>query len=380
MTKQILLLRFLLIVCNLSCFGQTFKGFVPTRSTTERRLALVIGNKDYQRSGASLRNPINDADDMAITLDSLGFDVIKRTNLSFINFKKIVDEFGEKLSNYDVALFYFSGHGIQFNGENYLVPIDAHLQALSDAEDDCIRLGRVMGKMKSANVKNNIVFLDACRNNPFPKSDGSKSAPINGLVIPNNPPGSIIVFATEEGKTASDNPGERNGLFTGELLKNITKPNLSINDILQNTRQNVYQRSNGNQLPSDYNKMLGGFYFIKTKEVIIPKVEPKPSVPQTPENQFNSEYHQFLEKGELSAQKNDRKNAIVFFQKAKMLADIYSIKSSKTEILFQTFVNKGDKFFSLDEAESAKEWYLVAQSIKDDEVIRQKIKDCYNKR
>jgi formylglycine-generating enzyme required for sulfatase activity len=251
------------------------KGDMPAGS--ERRLALVVGNKDYRRADARLTNPLNDADDMARALEALGFDVILKKNLTLADFKTATDEFGSKLSQYNVALFYYSGHGLQFNGENYLVPIDANLQTLSDAEDDCLRLGRIMGKMKAANTKNNLVFLDACRNNPFPKSDGSKGRPAEGLTIPNNPPGTMVVFATEEGSTADDNASARNGLFTSELLLHLSTPNLSIGDIVLSTRQGVYRRSNELQLPSDYNKMLGVFYFIR--KPIEPTITPKPEDP-----------------------------------------------------------------------------------------------------
>ncbi|GAA4418490.1 hypothetical protein GCM10023187_51950 [Nibrella viscosa] len=239
---------------------------------TERRLALVVGNQDYLRQDARLRNPVNDANAVGKALDALGFDVILATNLSMSAFRKAVDDFGSRLAGYDVALFYYSGHGLQFNGENYLVPVDATLQTLSDAEDDCLRLGRIMGKMKAARVRNNIVFLDACRSNPFPKNMGDKAAPQKGLVIPNNPPGTLVVFATEEGSTADDNARESNGLFTSELLKYLTVPDLSLSDIVLNTRQGVYARSGERQLPADYNKMLGAFYFVK-------RDKPVPSAP-----------------------------------------------------------------------------------------------------
>ena len=284
-----------LVAFNQSTFAQpSSRGMMALNSSTkktERRIALVIGNKNYEHPGAALQNPINDADDMAITLDGLGFDVIKRTDLTLSSFNYILDEFGEKLPNYDVALFYFSGHGVNFNGENYLVPIDAHLQTLLDSEGDCIRLSRIMDKMKSAEVKNSLVFLDACRNNPFPKSNGVRGTTRSGLIIPNNPAGSAVVFATEEGSTADDNTKERNGLFTSELLLHLPVPNLSLSDIILKTRQGVYERSGKNQLPSDYNKMLGGFYFVKESENSLPKLNPN-------EGKYTGEFKDGLRSGQ----------------------------------------------------------------------------------
>ncbi|MFN3783065.1 MAG: caspase domain-containing protein [Spirosomataceae bacterium] len=329
---------------------------------TEKRIALVIGNKNYERTDAALQNPINDANDMAKTLDGLGFDVLKYTDLTFAGFKRAIDEFGEKLPNYDVALFYFSGHGVQFNGENYLVPIDARLQTLSDSEDDCIRLGRIMGKMKAADVKSSLVFLDACRNNPFPKSDGTRGATRSGLIIPNNPAGSVVVFATEEGSTADDNMLERNGLFTSELLRHLPVPNASLSDIILKTRQGVYERSGKNQLPSDYNKMLGSFYFVKEDKEGMEK-----------------EYLNLFELGISEVAKNNRAQAITSFQKAQDLGNKHSIRNSLSVQWYNTILTKASRYYQYEEYATALEWYKVAQAINDTSEVREKMNECKTK-
>ncbi len=356
-------LFYFFFLISTSVFAQT-KGMMAlsSASSTERRIALVIGNKNYERKDAILQNPINDADDMAKTLDGLGFDVLKYTDLSFTGFKRAIDEFGEKLPNYDVALFYFSGHGVQFNGENYLVPIDARLQTLSDSEDDCIRLGRIMGKMKAADVKSSLVFLDACRNNPFPKSDGTRGTTRSGLIIPNNPAGSVVVFATEEGSTADDNRQERNGLFTSELLRYLPVPNLSLSDIILNTRQGVYERSGKNQLPSDYNKMLGSFYFVKEDKQSIEK-----------------EYQTFFQLGIEEVGKNNRPQAISSFQKAQDLGNKYGIRNSSSIQWYNTILTKANRYYQYEEYGTALEWLKVAQSINDTNEVRNKINDCQTK-
>lgn len=358
-------LSFFLILSSFVSVGQ-MRGMLPSSSNsspiTERRIALVIGNKQYDRADAVLQNPVNDADDMAKTLDGLGFDVYKYTNLTLSGFKRAIDEFGEKLPDYDVALFYFSGHGVQFNGENYLVPTDARLQTLSDSEDDCIRLGRVMGKMKAADVKNNLVFLDACRNNPFPKSDGTRGTTRNGLIIPNNPAGSVVVFATEEGSTADDNMKERNGLFTSELLRHLPVPNLSLSDIILKTRQGVYERSGKNQLPSDYNKMLGSFYFVKEDKEGMEK-----------------EYLNLLQLGITEVGKNNRPQAIDFFQKAQDLGGKHGIRNILTVQWYNTLLTKASRYYQYEEYGTALEWYRVAQSINDTNEVREKINECKTK-
>lgn len=354
---------YLLLFISNSIFAQT-KGMVAlsTSNSTERRIALVIGNKNYERKDAILQNPINDADDMAKTLDGLGFDVLKYTNLTFSGFKRAIDEFGEKLPNYDVALFYFSGHGVQFNGENYLVPVDARLQTLSDSEDDCIRLGRVMGKMKAADVKSSLVFLDACRNNPFPKSDGVRGATRSGLIIPNNPAGSVVVFATEEGSTADDNMKERNGLFTSELLRHLPIPNTSLSDIILKTRQGVYERSGKNQLPSDYNKMLGSFYFVKEDKQGMEK-----------------EYQAIFQLGINEVAKNNRSQATLYFQQAQELGNKHGIRNNVSIQWYNTILTKANRYYQYEEYGTALEWYRVAQSINDTNEVRNKMNDCQSK-
>ena len=343
---------------NLQAQTKGMLALSSSPSGTERRIALVIGNKNYVRPDAALKNPINDADDMAKTLDGLGFDVLKYTDLSFTGFKRAIDEFGEKLPNYDVALFYFSGHGVQFNGENYLVPVDARLQTLSDSEDDCIRLGRIMGKMKAADVKNSLVFLDACRNNPFPKSS-AKGVVSAGLNIPNNPAGSVVVFATEEGSTADDNMQERNGLFTSELLRHLPVPNVSLSDIILRTRQGVYERSGKSQLPSDYNKMLGSFYFVKEDKQSMEK-----------------EYQTVFQLGVDEVGKNSRSQAITYFQRAQDIGAKHGIRNTLSMQWYNTILTKASRYYQYEEYGIALEWYKVAQSINDTKEVRDKIIDC----
>lgn len=229
----------------------------------EKRLALVVGIKDYNKAEARLTNPVNDADDMAKALEEVGFEVIKKTNLNRIELEKAINEFGDKLTNYEVGLFYYSGHGIQYKNENYLVPKDANMTMETQVAYQCVNLGNVLSIMEGAQTKTNLIILDACRDAPFRKSWASRSSNGGGLTFPNNPAGSLTIFATGAGSTAADNPGERNGLFTSELLKNIKIPNISLNQILINTKKGVYDRSSGNQFPAEYNQLLGEFYFIK---------------------------------------------------------------------------------------------------------------------
>ncbi|MFN3590395.1 MAG: caspase domain-containing protein, partial [Spirosomataceae bacterium] len=119
---------------------------------TERRLALVVGNNNYQYV-KRLKNPANDADDMAVALESLGFEVIKRKDLTEKELKQTIDDFGNRLRQYDVGLFYYAGHGVQYEGNNYLVPVDAQVKVATEIEYTCVNLGRTMAKMEGANLK-----------------------------------------------------------------------------------------------------------------------------------------------------------------------------------------------------------------------------------
>jgi uncharacterized caspase-like protein len=141
------------------------------KSKYEKRLALIIGCSKYEFAG-ELKNPINDANSMKVRLENLGFTTILRENPTLKDLKMVVDDFGIELKNYDVGLFYFAGHGVQVNGLNYLVPIEANLIAERFVEYDCLRADRVLSHMEICDTDINIVILDACRNNPFERTWG----------------------------------------------------------------------------------------------------------------------------------------------------------------------------------------------------------------
>ena len=173
----------------------------------ESRLALLIGNSNYQFSG-KLDNPINDVRAIAKVLKQLGFTVLKYEDCSQTTMKRAIDKFGRELKTKDVGLFFYAGHGVQVNGYNYLLPINAKLENENDAEYDCVRTGRILAKMESAGSKTNIVILDACRANPFERAwrRGEKGS---GLAFMNAPSGSLIAYSTAPGKTALDGGGRK---------------------------------------------------------------------------------------------------------------------------------------------------------------------------
>jgi len=229
----------------------------PQNQTSGKRLALVIGNAAYAEGGA-LRNPVNDATDIAATLKNMGFDVLLHTDLNLRQMDGVLQEFGSKLKNYQVGLFYYAGHGVQVGGENYLVPIDAKLASEGETRYECVPSGILLAKMEEA-ATTNVIILDACRNNPFARS-WSRSAGGTGLAAINAPKGTFIGFATSPGSTASDG-SERNGVFTTAFLKHIKTTGLTIDQVFNRINRTVDELTNGSQIPWKSSSLQDDFYF-----------------------------------------------------------------------------------------------------------------------
>jgi hypothetical protein len=223
----------------------------------KNKYALIIGNSAYP--DAPLRNPANDARAIAAELKKLDFQVLSYTNLSKVAMKAAIRDFEERIrDNKGVAVFYYAGHGLQANGNNWLVPIDAKIEREYDIDDVCVKADMVLKMLEINENPMNIIILDACRNNPYAVSGRSLS---RGLAQPENAPkGSIIAFATAPGKTASDGDGE-NGLYTQELIKALRKPGLSVEQIFKEVRVNVINISKNQQTPWENSSLLGDFYF-----------------------------------------------------------------------------------------------------------------------
>src|SRR5579871_6292769 len=201
--------------------GQEGQRRLPVLSEGEgKRVALVLGNAGYRLRDYKLDNSAHDAHDMAAFLRSAHFDVIEKTDLTYDEMNAVFRAFGKRLAGASVALFYYSGHGTQVRGTNYLVPTDANIYSETDVEHQCRAVDDVLDLMAKAQAPVNLVFLDACRDNPFLKSRGG----VRGLAAMTAPDGMLIAYATKAGSTASDNAGSRNGLYTQELLKALPTP------------------------------------------------------------------------------------------------------------------------------------------------------------
>ncbi|MEM5582394.1 caspase domain-containing protein [Roseibium sp. AS2] len=245
----------------------------------ERRVALVIGNSDYDNVSL-LQNPRNDANGMSERLQDLGFDVTLGVDLKLGDLRRTIHRFVRKLEGADLALFFYAGHGLQVNGQNYLVPTDAQLESHLDLDFETVSTNLVMNAMeKSAKV--NLVFLDACRDNPLAenlaRSMGTRSGAIGkGLAKIGSGVGTLISFATQPGNVALDGNG-RNSPFTAALLKHLGTPGFDITRELILVRRDVLAATGGQQVPWE-NSSLTGEVVLKQKEVVapvVPRIDPQ---------------------------------------------------------------------------------------------------------
>ena len=222
----------------------------------EKRVALVIGNAAYVNA-AALKNPVNDARAMAAALRAQGFDVIARENTTKAQMEKAIVEFGDKLGEGAVGLVYYSGHGLQVAGKNYLIPVDAEIATERMVPLVTVDADNILTQMMDARSRVNLVILDACRNNPFERSFRALGG---GLAQMNAPQGTMIAYATAPGKVASDGAGT-NGLYTQELLKAMRRPGLKVEEVFKEVRVAVSAASNNNQIPWEASSLTGDFYF-----------------------------------------------------------------------------------------------------------------------
>ncbi|CAN7706580.1 caspase domain-containing protein [Ensifer adhaerens] len=233
--------------------------FLSPYAWAEKRVALVIGNSAYQHA-PQLINPQNDASDMASKLTGLGFVVVTGRDLDLTGLRQSIREFVSKVEGADVALFFYAGHGLQVNGGNYLIPVDAQLRSNNDLDFEALPIELVLSAMER-NAKVNLVFLDACRDNPLAatlaRSKGTRSSVVGrGLAKLDTGVGSLIAFATQPGNVALDGAG-RNSPFTTALLKHLGTRGQSITDDLIAVRRTVLQATDGKQVPWDSSSLTG---------------------------------------------------------------------------------------------------------------------------
>jgi len=234
-----------------------------------RRVALVVGNGAYEHA-VPLRNPRNDAQDLSAKLKTLGFEVFGGIDLDRKSLVRALIEFGRAAEQSEVALFFYAGHGLQVDGRNYLVPVDAMVEFAAEIDISLVSLDGVMQQMERGS-RTNLVFLDACRNNPFEeqlsRSLGHRSAAAlsKGLGRVQTGSGSFVAFATQPDAVAADGTG-RNSPFTTALLRHIATPGQSISDMMIDVRNAVMTETGGKQVPWDSSSLTGRFSFAPAAE------------------------------------------------------------------------------------------------------------------
>ena len=306
-------------------------------SQEEKRLALVIGNSNYD-SIAKLANPVNDAKLIARTLDSLDFEVILATDLDKNDFMSKVVEFGKKRADYDVGFVYYAGHGVQINGENYLLPTNQNFDEEWKVEEYAINVNRIMKYLTALTDQVNILILDACRNNPWEGNFRSIGGSNNGGLakIP-APTGSLIAFSTDAGAVAADGDGE-NSIYCKSLVKNMLLENTTLDQVFRNVRTDVLKESNEKQRPIESSQLTGqAFYLVKSdyKNIFssIEKILDTFNSPYFDETDYTPQLYESLEKLNIIISK-DPNNAKAFLLSSK----IYQQLEQTDKAL--SFVNK----------------------------------------
>jgi len=255
-------MRYITVILSLICMvfaADAAKG----SAKADKRVAFVVGNGAY-KNVAQLPNPPVDAKAMAATLRNVGFDVVEGTNLTRDTMTEKLLEFGKRAQGADIAVFFYAGHGIAISGTNYLLPIDADIKSEMD-----VKLGAAINidltldqTMGDAKVK--LVFLDACRDNPFAakiKSNATRSVSVQqGLAEMKSGEGTLIAFATGPGQTALDGQEGNNSPFTRALIDHITKPGIEIQQAMTEVRAQVNEETNKGQLPWGHTNLIGSVY------------------------------------------------------------------------------------------------------------------------
>lgn len=305
-------LRILFLLGYFVAFG----GLTPLIAK-ERRVALVIGNAAYQHT-PELKNPKNDAIDVAAQLKRLGFEVIDAFDTDKRAMERAIRTFAQNLNGADVGVFYYAGHGIQVNGQNYLVPIDAKLDDASGLDFEMVRLDLVHRTMERE-AKTNVIFIDACRDNPLARNlaraMGTRSGNIGrGLAAVEAGVGTLISFSTQPGNVAVDGVG-RNSPYAASLAAQLASSSRDLSSVLIDVRNDVRSATHGRQVPWEHSSLTAHFYFTdpasesQTKAAI-----PKSQVPQAP-----------------AATNYDKEMEIAFWN---------AVKDSKSPAILKTYVDR----------------------------------------
>jgi hypothetical protein len=240
-----------------------------------KRVALVVGNSAYVNAG-TLANPKNDAADVSASLTKHGFQVLEGFDLNKVAFERKIREFASALADAEAGVFFYAGHGLQVGGKNYLVPVDAELTTAEALEFEMVQLDLVQ-RIMERKTTTNILFLDACRNNPLARNleraMGTRSVEIGrGLAPMESGVGTLISFSTQPGNVALDGTG-RNSPFAGSLATHITQSSESLSDLLIAVRNDVRKETSNKQVPWEHSALTGRFYFSGNPTPVLSEAE-----------------------------------------------------------------------------------------------------------
>jgi len=307
--------------CIAALCGALLIVLAASAAWAERRVALVIGNSKYKNSDLALFNPKNDAEDVAATLRTLGFDVILRTDATRRDFDVAMTQFARVAVNADAALFYYAGHALQYQGQNYLMPTDGELEDEVSLRYQMVSLDDVRAGLESASgVK--IMILDACRNNPVVDSLKRRmtgitrnAETVRGLARVRNTQGEVVAYATAADQVAADGSG-RNSPFTAALIKRLAEAGLEIGTMFRRIAADVVAQTKGQQRPELSISLIGEYYLNQNDRPVWERIKDTvdlaalndfisrfPSSPRTPDARFRL---QTLEREQLTRQSPQR--------------------------------------------------------------------------
>jgi uncharacterized caspase-like protein len=271
-----------LLATVLVWLGCSTLAAAPAAAPGKGQVALVVGIGAYQNA-PPLPNPPKDARALAESLKKLGFQVELAIDPDKARLEQAVKRFGDQLQGAKVGLFFYAGHGLQVSGRNYLVPADAKIDNERSLPFAAVDADLVLTQMETS-TPISLVFLDACRDNPFSRSlarsMGTRSAAVGrGLAQIAAGEGSLIVFATQPGNVAEDGKADHSP-FTEALLKNLAAPGLEVRQMLTRVRQQVKEQTNGKQIPWDHSSLTQDYYFLGPTTVVVqpqaaPAAQPK---------------------------------------------------------------------------------------------------------
>lgn len=310
-------------------------------AAADKRVALIVGNSAYVNSPVLL-NPVNDAGEMAKALTEVGFQVILGLDLDKRGFDGKVRDFARALDGADVAVFFYAGHGLQVSGRNYLIPVDARMQGERDLDFESVGVDFILKQMElEREGKTNVVFLDACRDNPLARnlarSMGTRSASIGqGLAQVQTGVGTFISYSTQPGNVALDGAG-KNSPFTAALVKGVRQTDRNLTSVMIDVRKDVLTATNGKQVPWDHSALTGDFYFqLAAAPGSLPKMGAAP-----PDADLQERLRQLEEELKKKTDPQQTANMVELAQARERLRQSEDANRQDQKLIFDTQYNQG---------------------------------------